>query len=40
MVGGWRLAVGVGVGGGGGGGDDLGSGMRYLRPQTIRMRVK
>ena len=24
--------VGVGVGGGGGGGDDLGSGIRYLRP--------
>ena len=23
-----------------GGGDDLGSGMRYLRPPTIRMRVK
>ena len=34
VVGGWWLVV------VGGGGDDLGSGMRYLRPPTIRMRVK
>ena len=34
VVGGWWLVVVVG------GGDDLGSGIRYLRPPTIRMRVK
>ena len=34
VVGGWWLVV------VGGGGDDLGSGIRYLRPPTIRMRVK